>query len=153
MEATKIHLDYLNREEDATIFRPALKVEDKCYCVHLHNEKLIGYNDGLKNWKQESEDLLLKFIQDNNLDTKVCLSMKRYMVCGLTLEQAYEKYLDDHRKPHPRYHITVNNLSEKEAKLYWEKLIANQQKHKKKKQSYFDDPNPEQLYDLWVDYH
>ncbi len=39
MEATKIHLDYLNREEDATIFRPALKVEDKCYHVHINNEK------------------------------------------------------------------------------------------------------------------
>ncbi len=153
MESTKIHLDYLNREEPETIFRPALKVEDKCYQVHIHNEKLGGYNNGLINWKQETEDLLLKFIQDNNLDTKVCLAMKRYMVCGLTLEQAYEKYLDDHRKPHPRYHLTVIRLSEKDAKNKWEKTISRQQKNKKKKELYFDDPNPEQLYDLWVDYH
>jgi hypothetical protein len=155
MEATQIHLDYLNREEPANDSHPHLKIEDKCYKVGLHQHKMKGYNNGLPNWNEEKENQLLQFVSDNGLDTKVCLLMKRFCVEGLTLVESYEKYLDTLRKPHPRYDPSVKGMSDSAAEQKWLKSIASVSKNvpKLKRCKFLDDPNPDQIFDLRVEYH
>lgn len=145
----EIHRDYLARTESSTDNRPALKLEDKVYRVNIHDEKrIICYKIGIKEWSDEKENQLIEFIKHNKLDTKCCIFMKRGMVEGLSMVQAYESYMDVLRKPHPEIFFKYNQDVYEARKRLSENLNNTKGDKSKYPFHFIDDPNP----DKWIDH-
>jgi len=154
----QIRINYLAREEpavsDGNHTRPKLLVEDKCYRVHIHQEKVQQHNQDL--WTDEVEEKVLEFVKENNLDTKCALEFKKSICCGLSLLEAVERWLDLFRKPHPQYFMTALGKPRDERDGMWKELEddLNQMKGLKKNNlnHYKDDPSPNSWIDFEVQY-
>tara|TARA_R110001592_G_scaffold11061_4_gene55623 strand:+ start:8049 stop:8531 length:483 start_codon:yes stop_codon:yes gene_type:complete len=154
----QIRINYLSREEpavkDGENNRPMLLVEDKCYRVNIHQEKMKQHNQDL--WTDEVEEKVLEFVKDNSLDTKCALELKKSICKGLSLLEAVERWLDLFRKPHPKYFPSCSGKSKEEIDVMWKELENDLNQIKGLKKSnidhYKDDPTPSKWIDLEVAY-
>ena len=154
----QIRINYLAREEpavnDGEHNRPKLLVEDKCYRVHIHQEKLKQHNKDL--WTDEVEEEVLEFVKENSLDTKCALELKKSICRGLSLLEAVERWLDLFRKPHPVYFSSAIGKAKEERDAMWKELESDLNEIKGLKKNninhYKDDPSPAKWIDFEVQY-